>query len=180
MTWTERRCAGLASKLPLLLLLAAGGLFFFLISHHSAHLRRTSELPIVGVLLAAAAVDLFRRRIPDWITLPGLAWGIAVSLVPDLWRPMDAVLGALVAGGLLLLIAVMSRGAIGGGDVKLMAVIGATVGPGLGLVVLLGAHVVAAVIMLSRVIIGVQRWRDPVPFGPYLAFAGIAALLARL
>ncbi len=178
MTWIEKRCAGVAVK-RWLLFMAAGGLFFFLASHHSDHLRKAIELPIVGVLLAAAGVDLYCRRIPDWITLPGLAWAIGISLAPGLWRPTDALLGGLVGGGLLLIIAALSRGAIGGGDIKLMAVIGAMVGPGLGLAVLMIAHVVAAVIMLSRLIVGVQRWRDPVPFGPFLALAGIAVLLAR-
>jgi prepilin signal peptidase PulO-like enzyme (type II secretory pathway) len=179
VTRAEGKRDGILPTAGLVLIAAAGGCAIVLLLVRSGF-DRIALLPIVGMLIGAAIFDLRSQRIPDWITLPGLGWAIGLSLLPSLWRPFDAMLGALVSGGLLLIIAAMSRGAVGGGDIKLMAVIGAILGPQLGLLVLFAAHLCAALVLLPRLCMGAWRRREPVPFGPFLVFAGIMVLaLAR-
>jgi leader peptidase (prepilin peptidase) / N-methyltransferase len=133
--------------------------------------------PLVVVLLAAAGIDLAIRRIPDWITVPGLGWAFGLHARPTAWHLTDALMGLLASSGLLLALAMLSRGQVGGGDVKLMAVIGGALGPGGGLAALLEAHLAAAFVGLTRMLSGHRNWREPVPFGPFLAGAGLLALI---
>jgi hypothetical protein len=90
------------------------------------HLAMNSELWSSEAL--AAIVDLQRKTIPNWLTVPGLVWVLGSSAILGWPRLADALFGLLFCGGVLLILAVISRGSIGGGDVKLMAMIGALLG----------------------------------------------------
>ena len=92
--------------------------------------------------------------IPDWLTLPGLGWVLGASAFLGWPRVADAFLGVSLCGGLLLISAVISRGSIGGGDVKLMAVIGASLGWQWGFGVLVFAQLFAALVALCFFIAG--------------------------
>jgi Flp pilus assembly protein protease CpaA len=74
--------------------------------------------------LIAAGFDLWRGRIPNWLTYPALLLGLALQAQQG--RLGGALLGVVVAGGLFLV--VWLAGKIGGGDVKLMAALGALAG----------------------------------------------------
>lgn len=97
------------------------------------------------LLLAIALTDLRTYLIPDELSLGGLGVGIAASFLPGGLTPLQAVLGAIGGGGLLLLVAwlgalVFRKEAMGGGDVKMLAMVGAFVGwQGAFLTVFLGA-----------------------------------------
>lgn len=84
--------------------------------------------PLIVMLLLAAIIDLRQRRIPNWLTavlaLTGLmqAWTAFATVTP-----LHAVLGLLVGGALTTALFVI--GALGGGDVKLLAGTGAWLGP---------------------------------------------------
>ncbi len=135
------------------------------------------RLPIVAALAAAAVLDVKSRRIPDWLTLPALAWALGASLLPSNWRPWDALSGAIVAAGLLLGLALLSRGGVGGGDVKLSAAIGASLGVQGGLFVLAAAQLSAALIALPLFLTRQSGRRSALPLGPFLALPAILALL---
>ena len=80
--------------------------------------------PTLIVLAVATFTDLRSRRIPNWLVLPFMAIGIAVSGWAHGWRGVEHSLGGLVLGGLLFgILAFM--GGMGMGDVKLCAAIGA-------------------------------------------------------
>lgn len=140
-------------------------------------LRGLAGLPLVIAFAWGAILDARTHRIPNWLTLPALVWALGASFLPDRWRPGDAAVGALVCGGILLVLALLSRGAIGGADVKLAAVMGAGVGPAIGLWALAFAHAGAAIVLLPSFLRGRRKLREPVAFGPFLALAGILALL---
>jgi len=90
-----------------------------------------------GVL--AAAWDLGRRSIPNWLTASGIAAGLAGHAASGGWRGLgSAAAGAAV--GFALLMPLHWKGAMGGGDVKLLAAFGALLGPfGVLLAAVLGA-----------------------------------------
>ncbi|MFI5378573.1 MAG: prepilin peptidase [Tepidisphaerales bacterium] len=105
--------------------------------------------PLVAMLGIAAAIDLRRRRIPNWVTLPlmlaGLvqSWTAAATVVP-----LAAWLGLLAGGGLSLPLFVL--GVRGGGDVKLLAAVGAWIGPKGVLLVYAGAAVAGMILVLVQ------------------------------
>ena len=137
------------------------------------------NLPTMIMIALAGIVDLQRRVIPDWLTMPGLAWVLAASLFLGWLRVADALLGVLFCGGIMLLLAVISRGSIGGGDVKLMAMIGASLGWHWGFGVFAFAQLSAAVLALCLFIAGRKGRKDTLPFGPFLAAFALLAMAGR-
>lgn len=127
-------------------------------------------------LLAVFFIDLDHQIVPNAITYPGLAAGLALSALQG--RIVPAVVAAAGAGAFFLLIALVSRGGMGGGDIKLAAMMGAFLGwPGIAVGLLVGFLVGAAaglVLMAARK----RSRKDPIPFGPALAVGGVVALLA--
>jgi len=130
-----------------------------------------SYLVLCSALIVITFIDLEHKIIPDKITYPGMIAGIFISIFTRSFLP--SVLGLLIGGGILLFIVVVSRGGMGGGDVKLAAMLGAFLGwklifLNLFLAFLLGG--IAAVILL---IMKKKGRKDYIPFGPYLAIAGM-------
>ncbi len=127
------------------------------------------------ILVSCAFIDLDEGIIPDAITIPGVILGLAVSFFtlgffPALW-------GALAFGGVLFLVAVISNGGMGGGDIKLAAVIGAFTGlPGAAVTLLLSSFM-GAVFGITLMLVGRAGRKTPVKFGPFLAVAAYTAYL---
>ncbi|MFQ5882805.1 MAG: prepilin peptidase [Candidatus Methylomirabilales bacterium] len=91
-------------------------------------------------------------------------------------QPFQAFLGIIVGGGLLYLVAVASRGGMGGGDIKLTAMIGALLGWRLVLLTIFLGTLFGSLIALPLLISGKKGRKDPMPFGPFLALGGVLAL----
>ncbi len=164
-------------------LIAVGSLFGLLILNAVYQFgftaRAAINLPIMGILAAAAIVDIYRKTIPDWLTFPGLAWVLAASVFLGWPRLTDAALGVLFCGGALFILSVVSRGSIGGGDVKLMAVIGASLGWQWGFGVLVFAQLAAAAVAAYLFLVHRKGRKDTLPFGPFLSAIALFALNAR-
>lgn len=132
---------------------------------------------LVAALVVITAIDLSHQLIPDVITLPGILAGAVANVALDRLSLVNAALGVVVGGGLFLVIILVSGGGMGGGDMKLGAMLGAFLGWKLVLVAILFAVVaggaLAAVLLLTRA----KGRKDPIPFGPFLATGGTIALL---
>lgn len=144
-----------------------------------------------GMLLIASFIDLESFLLPDVLTLPGAALALAAATFllgpgsgPDAWiaNGKTALLGAAIGGGGFWLLRVgykLLRGAegLGLGDVKLMLLLGALVGPqGLPLTLLL-AGITALLASILYMIRSGQGGKTPIPFGPFLSLAGMIHLL---
>jgi leader peptidase (prepilin peptidase)/N-methyltransferase len=131
----------------------------------------------VVVLLTCTGTDLITFRIPNAVTYPAIVIAlVAATLAPegDLNR---AAAGGGLAGGFMLALAIVSRGGLGLGDVKLAAFIGFALGtplifPALFLMGMLGGLTAAALLLLR-----LRGRGDPMPYGPILAAAALAILL---
>jgi prepilin peptidase CpaA len=114
--------------------------------------RLLTLLPMFALLIFAAAQDLRTRRIRNWLTLCLVVTGIGHSLISSHSPPSvtlgDSLLGTLAGFGLPLILFVM--GALGGGDVKLLAGVGAWLGLSGVIEVFLAAAVVGMVIVLVQ------------------------------
>jgi len=137
------------------------------------HFGFTVELltawPLLAALVAITAIDLDHQVIPDTITLPGIVAGFLASLVNPFVRWVDSLLGIAVGGGLILIVILVSRGGMGGGDMKLCAMIGAFLGWQLAALTLFMAVIVGGVIAAVLMITGLRKRKDRIPFGPFLA-----------
>lgn len=87
-----------------------------------------SKLLLEALVVLAAFLDLRSRRIPNWLTLPAVLIGLAVNAYQSGWTGLkSALLGFLLA--FVVYGALFALRAMGGGDVKLMAAVGAFTGP---------------------------------------------------
>lgn len=122
------------------------------------------------ILLGIALSDAATYIIPDQFTLGGLVLGLALSFAPGGIAPLRSVIGAAVGFGLLWLVAVVGewafkKPAMGGGDIKMMAMVGAFLGPlGVLLTIFLGALFGSLIFAPIS-----MRTGKLVPFGIFLA-----------
>jgi leader peptidase (prepilin peptidase)/N-methyltransferase len=131
----------------------------------------------LSALVALAAIDLEHQILPDRITLPGIAVGVLTSFLGTRVSWVDALLGILIGGGILFAVIVLSGGGMGGGDMKLAAMIGAFLGYKLALLALFLAVIVGGVVALALLSTGIRKRKEAIPFGPFLAIASAVAML---
>jgi leader peptidase (prepilin peptidase)/N-methyltransferase len=141
--------------------------------------RAWSLLPLLFALAFIAVSDLRLHIIPDKITLPSTIYvlGLALFLSPSAFG--HALLGAAIGGTTILLLAIVTRGGIGGGDVKLMVLSGGALGWQASLTVFLVCQVLA---LAAAVILSIARrriFRGSLPVGAIIAGLTAIALLTR-
>jgi len=133
---------------------------------------------LFSLLLAIALIDGQHYLIPDALSLGGLGAGLALSLLPGPPTPLAAVLGASLGFGVLLAVGILGewafrKPAMGGGDMKMMAMVGAFLGPaGAMLTIFLGA--VVGTVVFGPVSL---KTKKDVPFGVFLALGAAIAFL---
>ena|SRR6266498_3545849 len=128
-------------------------------------------------LVAITGIDLERQIIPDVITLPGIATGFVLNLATGRVSWLDALLGILVGGGIFFVIILISPAGMGGGDLKLGAMMGAFLGWQLGLLAILLGVLSGGVVAVCLLALGRKGRKDAVPFGPFLALGGALSML---
>lgn len=126
---------------------------------------------IFSMLLVISFIDLDKGIIPNHLVLLLFLWSTAWQVFHPTVSLAEAGIGMLAGGGLFYLIAVLSKGGMGGGDIKLMAVLGFVVGWPLVLILFLLAFLLGALVGLTLMIIGKKTRRDPLPFGPFLSIS---------
>lgn len=132
-------------------------------------------------LIAITFIDLDHQIIPDVISLPGIPiFFLAAVFVMNL-RFFDAFLGFLIGGGILYSIAIvyeliMKREGMGGGDIKLLAMIGSFLGWQSLLFVLLISSFAGAFVGITIMIVKGQDMKYAVPFGPFLSLGAVTYL----
>ena len=89
----------------------------------------TIQVFVALIVLAAAATDLHSRRIPNWLTLSGVCFGLFLNWTTSGWAGVENSLAGMMLGFGCYLVLYCLR-AMGAGDVKLMAAVGAIIGPG--------------------------------------------------
>jgi leader peptidase (prepilin peptidase)/N-methyltransferase len=189
--WLGGRCRSCGAAIPWRypLVELAGGLMALALWHTFPNqLLLLAYGPFSLALLALSAIDLEHRLLPDAITIPGTILGLLLSLMlPHLSFP-EAAAGALVGAALFSGVAwlyekIKGRRGLGGGDVKLLAMIGAFLGLGaLPLVVLVSAGL-GTLTGLTQVLAQGRGHRGgwqtiSLPYGPFLAAGAWCYLFA--
>lgn len=156
------------------------GLGFAVLALHRVGLtlRWWAVLPLLGALAAIIVVDLTTKMIPDALTVPGIVYGFLLAAgIPGGPTLTQASLGVLVGGGAIFLLAVVSRGGIGGGDIKLVAMLGVAIGWKGALVAFALSQLVGVVAVAWLFCTGRAHRRKGLPIGAVIALFG-AWLLA--
>ncbi|MEV5030614.1 prepilin peptidase [Paenibacillus sp. LPE1-1-1.1] len=132
---------------------------------------------LVCLLLVCVVTDLRSRKIYDGVTLPGTAAFLVIHLITRDISLLEPLAGAAGLGGIALLVAVVSKGQFGGGDIKLFMMIGAGLGWSVGIWVFMFAFLAAAfiawpIIVLQKLLPQKRRVKE-LPMAPFIAFSAM-------
>jgi leader peptidase (prepilin peptidase)/N-methyltransferase len=134
-----------------------------------------------AALIVITFIDLAHKIIPDVISLPGIAGGLLLSLLPGQPGLPSALIGAALGGGSLLLIrlvyyALTRQEGMGLGDVKLLAMMGAFLGWKSILFIIMVASFTGALLGTAVMVIKKKNGRYAIPFGPFLSLGALCYL----
>ena len=179
------KCSACKASIPLrypLVELATGLLSALLVWKFGSGWAGLATLGFGYALLALTAIDYDTQLLPDDLTFPLLWAGLLVNLNGVFVPLHEAVIGA--ACGYLALWSVYwlfklatGKEGMGYGDFKLLAALGAWLGWTMLPTIILLSSLVGAVVGISLIVFAKRGREKPIPFGPYLAAAGILALL---
>jgi leader peptidase (prepilin peptidase)/N-methyltransferase len=179
--WLKGRCrncrATIALRYPIVELLT--GLFALAtFLKFGQSLEALIYFAFMACLLVVTFIDLDHRIIPDIITLPGIPICFAASFAITSVGYKDALLGILVGGGSLFGVAwiyslITKKEGLGGGDIKLLAMMGALVGLKGVVVTIFVSSLVGTLSGLAVMLQSRRGMKMAVPFGPFLAIGCI-------
>ena len=136
---------------------------------------------LFSALLVVAGTDLSHQIIPNTVTFPGIVLGLvsAATILP--LGLLNGLIGLLVGGGILWLLAwaspyLFGKEGMGGGDIKLLAMIGAFLGWKLALMTIMIGSLVGSVVGVSLLTAHVIKREQYIPFGPFLVLGAVSAL----
>ena len=186
--WLRGRCrwchASISVRYPLIEA-ATGVLFFLIFWHFGIRLETLGYWVFLSWLLALSLIDLDTMTLPNPLTQSGLLMGLGFQIVIG-WQDsqwlgiayhlMGGIGGAVLGIWLFDVITivgtlVLGQAAMGGGDAKLAATIGAWLGWEYLLLSSFLACAIGTVVAGSAIALGLLSRRQPIPFGPFLALA---------
>lgn len=158
-----------------------GLLSAYAVWHFGPNAQAAGALIIIWCLVALAAIDFDTQLLPDSITLPLLWMGLVANLNTTFVDLESAVIGAMA--GYLALWSVFwmfklatGKEGMGYGDFKLLAALGAWLGWQMLPAIILLSSIVGAIVGITLILALGRERNVPIPFGPYLAAAGLIAL----
>jgi leader peptidase (prepilin peptidase)/N-methyltransferase len=175
------RCAYCGDKISLRYPIVEGiNGFLYVLSYLYFGLEIT--LPIVlfflSSLIVISFIDMEFQIIPDILSFSLIVSGLVVSVLPHnnynlVTNLKDSILGILVGGGVLLIVAIVSKGGMGGGDIKLNAGVGAFLGWQSSILTLFIGSFFGAIVGL---VILKKTGNRKIPFGPFISIGAIVSL----
>lgn len=178
------RCSGCHNRISLrypIVEAAAGFASAVAIMYFGANTVGIAAAILLCALIALAAIDFDTQLLPDSITLPLLWLGLLFNLLGGFCDLPSAVIGAMA--GYLVLWSVFwafklatGKEGMGYGDFKLLAALGAWLGWQMLPAIILLSSIVGALVGIGLIVFARQGRHIPIPFGPYLAAAGVIAL----
>jgi leader peptidase (prepilin peptidase)/N-methyltransferase len=184
--WLRGRCGFCREPISLqypIIELVSGLLFLILFLRFGASPRFLAYTVFSSSLLVLSVIDLHHRIIPDEISLSGIVLGFLCSFfLGDIsWK--ESLLGIVFGGGIFFSIAYLyerftGREGLGGGDVKLLAMLGAWLGVESILIIVILSSAVGSLFGILLMIFRRRNLQTAIPFGPFLAAAGFFYLFA--
>ncbi len=181
--------SGISPRYPIVELFT-GLLFVLVYVNYDFTLEFFIYLTLLFILLAISLIDLEHRIVPNKLVAAGLIAALVfyfpqlasylVDLPPGFIAErtlFDALTGLLLGGGVMLVIFIVSRGGMGAGDIKLMALIGLYVGLQGTVIVFLLGFMLGALTGVTFMVLGKLTRKDALPFAPFLSIATLVQIL---
>ena len=169
-----RACGVPISPRYLIVEVVTGGLMAGVVWRFGVSLAALRYGVLAFALLVVFFTDLEHQIIPNAVTYPGIAAGIALSAASGQLAP--SLVAAAAAGMAFLVLGIVSRGGMGGGDIKLATMIGAFLGTPAVIVALFLAVALGAVAGLLLLALRLRNRKDMIPFGPAMAAGAMIAV----
>jgi leader peptidase (prepilin peptidase)/N-methyltransferase len=164
--------------------LATAVIFALLYWHYGLSAELGVMIFYACLFIIIFVIDLEHGLILNKVVYPGMVVALLLALYPWPWlnesmvmRVAYAALGGAIGFGIFLLIALVSRGGMGWGDVKLAALIGLATGFPLVFVAIIMGAILGGIVAVALVIAKRRKRRETIPFGPFLALATMVTLL---
>jgi leader peptidase (prepilin peptidase)/N-methyltransferase len=153
----------------------------FLIIKFGPSLSYLVYFAFVSALIVITVIDLYHQIIPDVISLPGIGMGLLVSLIIPQITFSNSLTGVLLGGGSLFSVATLyqwlfKREGMGGGDVKLLAMIGAFLGWKAVILTILLSSLIGSVTGITIMVLKGKNFKYAIPFGPFLSLGAVISL----
>ena len=164
--------AGISIQYPLIELLTA---FFFLAAYLNFALSAELFLMLLllSTLIVISMIDYKYMIIPNVITYSGILIGFVSSIIFDYISIFDSILGIFIPALILLAVALIFKGGMGMGDVKLVAMLGAFLGYKYSLLSIFIGSLVGSVIGVTLMALGIIDRKDRIPFGPFICLGAV-------
>ena len=164
------------------LLTAAGFVLVFLHAGRTVNLALLAGCLFTGALIVLGFIDAEHQILPDAVTMPGLVLALAYAVFRDDLTFRGALFGAVLGGGFLILVygaylLVRKKEGLGMGDVTMMLMVGAFLGPARTLLVLILASFAGALFGLYLIARKGKDFQFALPFGTFIAPAAFVALI---
>jgi leader peptidase (prepilin peptidase) / N-methyltransferase len=182
-----RRCRqSISVKYPFIELLTGLLNIAVFVKYYPDYLLYFAVLIFVSALVVISFIDLSHQIIPDVISIPGIIAGFAVTVglsfissYPITW--IDSLIGIIAGGGMLYLVAVIfekltGKEGMGGGDIKLLAMIGAWMGWRSLPLIILSSSLAGCVLGAAALLLSGKGLRARIPFGPFLVIGALIYL----
>ena len=129
----------------------------------------------ISILVIVSFIDYYYQIIPDKILL----WlaGVGILLLLLTHNPLDKLMGSILGGILMLLIAMTTRGGMGGGDIKFIAAIGLWLGVKFTFLTIFLSFLIGGFVSLLLIVSKQKSCRQSIPFGPFIAISAFVILL---
>lgn len=183
----KARCCKLRISLRYFIVeILTASLFLVLFVYFGLDIKFIAYCIMVSGLIVATFVDFEIQEIPDEISIGGIVVGVILSAIfPDILNEtsrlnsfVNSLLGALAGGGMIYIMGLLGefafkKEAMGGGDVKLLAMIGSFIGWKLVILTFFLAPFFGSIV---GVVLKIKQGKDIIPYGPYLSLAAIISI----
>jgi leader peptidase (prepilin peptidase) / N-methyltransferase len=173
-----RNCsAPISFRYPLVEVITAG-LFVWLYVRMGISLELPALMLLAALLIVISFIDLDLQIIPDVLSIGGLGAGLVLAFIRPHFGVLDAVYGIVLGGGILFLIAMgyqllAKREGMGGGDVKLLAMIGSFLGLKGVVFSLMAGSLIGSLVGIPLMLLKGEGTKYAIPFGPFLSLAAL-------
>ena len=179
--WLKGRCRHCSTRIPIryaVVELMTGGFAVAVLLGFGLTLEGLVYFVFISSLLVITFIDIDHKIIPDVITLPGILIGLIFSFALPSVGFKDAIVGLLVGGGSLWLVAwvyylLTRKDGMGGGDIKLLAMMGTIIGLKGVIFTIFMSSAVGTVVGITLMMIQGKNMKFAVPFGPFLSIGAI-------
>lgn len=179
------RCRNCKSKISIqypIVELITGLIYLLIYLIYGFSIQTLIYIVLASALIIVAFIDLNEQIVPDVISLPGIVIGFIISFFVPYISFKNSGLGVVAGGGIILIIGlagsvIFKKEAMGGGDVKLAAMIGAFLGWRYIVISLFLGFFLGALAGIFLIISKIKNREDVVPFGPFIILGSFITFL---